>query len=429
AKEKSNEANKSDPEIIVDDDVKVDITGVSPKESNIVNTIVVIDEEIKPTETSVTPESAVNGHLLKEDKTYVETINEEPMPVDVIKQSTPLKDLMMWLHDRSPLSSEELSSLCITMDDFRKALKCVQPSAKREGFASVPDVSWDDVGSLTAIREELQMAILAPIRHIEQFKELGLNTPTGVLLCGPPGCGKTLIAKAMANEAGINFISVKGPELLNMYVGESERAVRVCFERARNSAPCVIFFDELDAICPKRSDSREGGATMRVVNQMLTEMDGVQERQGVYLLAASNRPDIIDPAVLRPGRFDKILFVGLPTASARVEILTAITKNGTRPRLAPDVDLEAIGTSEQCQGYTGADLAALVKEAGIVALKEFMLCGDTQKPLVVNMEHFKRAIAKIRPSVPEKDQKHYEKLRKMYTAVPEQNEVEEMEYS
>jgi ribosome biogenesis ATPase len=167
---------------------------------------------------------------------------------------------------------------------------------------------------------------------------------------------------------------------------------------------------------------------MRVVNQMLTEMDGVQERQGVYLLAASNRPDIIDPAVLRPGRFDKILFVGLPTASDRIEILRAITKNGTRPRLAPDVDLDIIATSEQCQGYTGADLAALVKEAGIVALKEFMLCGDTQKALVVNMEHFKRAIAKIRPSVPEKDQKHYEKLRKMYAAVPE-SEVEEMEYS
>ncbi|EEZ99985.1 Nuclear valosin-containing protein-like [Tribolium castaneum] len=415
AKEETNEVNKSDPEIIVDDDPKTE----PPKESP----IVVIDEEVKQNDTPSTSE-AVNGHLLAEEKTPP----EEPMPVDVEKQNNPLKDLMMWLHDKSPLSSEELSSLCITMEDFNQALKCVQPSAKREGFATVPDVSWDDVGSLNSVREELQMAILAPIRHIEHFKELGLNTPTGVLLCGPPGCGKTLLAKAMANEAGINFISVKGPELLNMYVGESERAVRVCFERARNSAPCVIFFDELDAICPKRSDSREGGATMRVVNQMLTEMDGVQDRQGVYLLAASNRPDIVDPAVLRPGRFDKILFVGLPTASDRIEILRAITRNGTRPRLAPDVDLEAIASSEQCRGYTGADLAALVKEAGIVALKEFMLCGDTQKSLVVNMEHFTRAIAKIRPSVPEKDQKHYEKLRKMYAAVPE-NEVEEMEYS
>ncbi|KAJ3660400.1 hypothetical protein Zmor_004850 [Zophobas morio] len=426
----SNDSNKSDPEIIVDDDLSKDeVTIVPTKEAP----IVVIDEEVKqPPDPPVTTstEGAVNGHLLKNDKPYPEVIEEEPMPVDVIKhQGNTLKDLMEWLHDRSTLTSEELASLCITMDDFKQALKCVQPSAKREGFATVPDVSWDDVGSLTAVREELQMAILAPIRHMEHFKELGLTTPTGILLCGPPGCGKTLIAKALANEAGINFISVKGPELLNMYVGESERAVRVCFERARNSAPCVIFFDELDAICPKRSDSREGGATMRVVNQMLTEMDGVQDRQGVYLLAASNRPDIVDPAVLRPGRFDKILFVGLPTASDRVEILRAITKNGTRPRLAPDVDLEAIGTCEQCQGYTGADLAALVKEAGIVALKEFMLCGDTQKPIMVNMEHFQRAISKIRPSVPEKDQKHYEKLRKMYAAVPEQSDVEEMEYS
>lgn len=353
----------------------------------------------------------------------------QPMPVDEVKATTTLEELQTWLHDKAPVSDKHLKNLCVTMEDFGKALKKVQPSAKREGFATVPDTTWDDVGSLRDVREDLQMAILAPVRHSEQFENLGLYVPAGVLLCGPPGCGKTLLAKAIANEAGINFISVKGPELLNMYVGESERAVRVCFERARNSAPCVIFFDELDALCPKRSDSREGGATMRVVNQMLTEMDGIEGRKGVFLLAASNRPDIIDPAVLRPGRLDKILYVGLPSREERVDILRAITKNGTKPKLDEDVDLVSIGTSEQTKGYTGADLAALVREASILALKEFMMAGDSSKPLAVSSRHFVKASERIRPSVPEKDQKHYEKLRRMYTAVPEHTEVEEMEYS
>ncbi|GLV45591.1 smallminded [Carabus blaptoides fortunei] len=339
------------------------------------------------------------------------------LPVVLEPQKTTLEELITWLHGQAPLSNEQLENLCIQMEDFQKALKCVQPSAKREGFATVPDVTWDDVGSLQDIREELQLSILAPVRYSEQFTSLGISTPAGVLLCGPPGCGKTLLAKAVANEAGINFISVKGPELLNMYVGESERAVRQCFQRARNSVPCVIFFDELDALCPKRSDSGEG-ASMRVVNQMLTEMDGVESRQGVFLMAASNRPDIVDPAVLRPGRLDKILYVGLPSAEDRVDILHAITKKGTKPLLAPDVNLNVIGKCEQCDGYTGADLAALVREAGVQAMKEFMVAGAVN-PIMVTNEHFQKAITKIRPSVTEKDQKHYEKLRKLYSTVKE----------
>lgn len=163
-----------------------------------------------------------------------------------------------WLSDDKPImTSDELDDLCITMTDFTEALKVVQPSAKREGFITVPDVTWDDIGSLRDIREELQLAVLAPVKFPKKLLALGLHSPSGVLLCGPPGCGKTLLAKAVANEAGINFISIKGPELLNMYVGESERAVRQCFQRARNSAPCVIFFDEFDSLCPKRSDSGE----------------------------------------------------------------------------------------------------------------------------------------------------------------------------
>nr|CAI5852258.1 unnamed protein product [Callosobruchus analis] len=349
--------------------------------------------------------------------------------VRLSKVGTALEEILLWLH-RLPISDKELQGLSITLADFEVALKSVQPSAKREGFATVPDITWEDVGALREIREELQMTIVAPVRHAKQFEALGLNVPTGVLLCGPPGCGKTLLAKAIANEAGINFISVKGPELLNMYVGESERAVRVCFERARNSAPCVIFFDELDALCPKRSLTSEGNATVRVVNQLLTEMDGIGSRQGVFLLAASNRPDIVDPAVLRPGRLDKILYVGLPGGTERVDILRTITKNGTRPKLAPGVDLEEIGMSEECRGFTGADLAALVREAGVLALKD-VLCGEAMSEIeiMVTVDHFKNAFKKIRPSVPEKDRAHYEKLRKLYSSLQRDAEVEEMELS
>ncbi|XP_050299464.1 nuclear valosin-containing protein-like [Anthonomus grandis grandis] len=431
-------SKKEEEEIVVDDDVNKPET----KDPQGGDAVVVLDDTEEPqenlsdgksdekagkepSETANGVATAVEPDIIVEEESLPV---QEPMPVDDVKTLTDLEELQLWLHDRSPINDEQLKSLCITMEDFALALKKVQPSAKREGFATVPDTTWDDVGSLRDIREELQMAILAPVRHSEQFEALGLHVPTGVLLCGPPGCGKTLLAKAIANEAGINFISVKGPELINMYVGESERAVRVCFERARNSAPCVIFFDELDALCPQRSDSRDGGGTMRLVNQMLTEMDGIEGRKGVFLLAASNRPDIIDPAVLRPGRLDKILYVGLPSREDRVDILRAITKNGTQPKLDEDVDLVSLGTSEQTNGYTGADLAALVREASVLALKEYMMAGDSGNALMVSSRHFVKAVEKLRPSVSEKDQKHYDKLRRLYAAVPEQ-EVEQMEYS
>ncbi|KAH1008544.1 hypothetical protein HUJ05_009090 [Dendroctonus ponderosae] len=434
-------SSEKEEEIVVDDDIpnSVDSKG---KQLSSLDTVVVLDDSEEPAardesiedtpalDAAQTPAAQLPVEIEPDIIVEEESLPlQEPMPVDEVKPLSTLEELQLWLREKIPISDDQLQNLCITMDDFGEALKKVQPSAKREGFATVPDTTWDDVGSLRNIREELQMAILAPVRHVEKFEALGMCVPTGVLLCGPPGCGKTLLAKAIANEAGINFISVKGPELLNMYVGESERAVRVCFDRARNSAPCVIFFDELDALCPKRSDSREGGSTMRVVNQLLTEMDGVSSRKGVYLLAASNRPDIIDPAVLRPGRLDKILYVGLPSRKDRVDILRAITKNGTQPKLDEDVDLESIGTSEQVKGYTGADLAALVREASTLALKEFIIADSASKPLMVSSRHFIAATEKIRPSVTEKDQKHYEKLRRMYTAVPEQAEVEEMEYS
>ncbi|XP_065171878.1 nuclear valosin-containing protein-like isoform X2 [Atheta coriaria] len=423
---KVEEVKACETEIIVDEGGD-DLTPVVVKdkiEGDLENAVVVIDDEVAH---KISAQGGGDAEVLPSNGEKPQT--PETQEVEMKREPTQLEEMISWLHNDAPLNAAQLGALYITDMDFAKALKFVQPSAKREGFATVPDVTWDDVGSLRDIREELQLSILAPVRHAEQFNLLGLSTPTGVLLCGPPGCGKTLLAKAIANEAGINFISVKGPELLNMYVGESERAVRVCFERARNSAPCVIFFDELDALCPKRNDSREGGSTMRVVNQMLTEMDGVETRHGVYLLAASNRPDIIDPAVLRPGRLDKILYVGLPTAQDRVDILRTITKNGTRPLLADDVDLELIGTSAECEGYTGADLAALVREAAVRALREVILDGEIAhgKPVIITTEHFKHAVVKIRPSVSEKDRQHYAKLKKAYSA--RQPDVEEMEYS
>lgn len=454
--------NNSDADIIVDDikptetsNNKIDsVENTADNDDNAVqiveggdSPVLIIDEETtKPitingsssrksgntdalTPTTSSPENATsqeshNGDIVVNVEKTEESDNSEGF-LPVVSASL-LDDMITWLHNTSPLSNEQLEGVCINMEDFQMALKSVQPSAKREGFATVPDTTWSDIGSLASIREELQLAILAPVKHAEQFESIGLSAPTGVLLCGPPGCGKTLLAKAIANEAGINFISVKGPELLNMYVGESERAVRVCFQRARDSAPCVIFFDELDALCPKRSDNREGGVTMRVVNQLLTEMDGIEGRKGVFILAASNRPDIIDPAVLRPGRLDKLLYVGLPNGDDRVDILRTITKNGTRPCLGVDVDLEIIGKSEKCDGYTGADLAALVREASVQALKDLMIKGDMEKPAIVSMAHFTKAILKIRPSVTEKDQLHYEKLRKVYSV---KSDVEEMELS
>ncbi|XP_074501563.1 nuclear valosin-containing protein-like isoform X2 [Sebastes fasciatus] len=345
-------------------------------------------------------------------------------------QQGELWHLLHLLKDTEMLSEEELAGLSILMSDFQASLASVQPSAKREGFATVPDVSWEDVGALQDIREELTMAILAPVRSPEQFRALGLSAPSGVLLAGPPGCGKTLLAKAVANESGLNFISVKGPELLNMYVGESERAVRQVFQRGRNSAPCVIFFDEIDALCPRRS-GHESGASMRVVNQLLTEMDGLESRRQVFIMAATNRPDIIDRAVLRPGRLDKTLYVGLPPPADRHAILLTITKGGTRPQLEQDVSLEEIALDERCDCFSGADLTALVREASVNALRAYLQSqpppasshghtGHTSSSgsvadIRVSKHNFDDAFKKVRPSVSKKDQKMYEQLRESLT--------------
>ncbi|XP_026551470.1 nuclear valosin-containing protein-like isoform X2 [Pseudonaja textilis] len=345
-------------------------------------------------------------------RTPEENVKKDAEEPDLLTNDE-LQRLLQLLKEPDPLEEAQLQKLCIELKDFTVALSSVQPSAKREGFVTVPDVTWADIGALEEVREELTMAILAPVRNPEQFQALGLLAPAGVLLAGPPGCGKTLLAKAVANESGLNFISVKGPELLNMYVGESERAVRQVFQRARNSAPCVIFFDEVDALCPRRSD-RESGASVRVVNQLLTEMDGLESRRQVFIMAATNRPDIIDPAILRPGRLDKTLYVGLPPPLDRLAILKTITKDGTVPPFDIDVHLEEIAYNPSCDCFTGADLSALVREASVCALKQQMTMfspANKNREIKVGKTHFEEAFKKVKSSITPKDQIMYEELR------------------
>ncbi|KAG5192059.1 putative ribosome biogenesis ATPase RIX7 [Tribonema minus] len=313
-----------------------------------------------------------------------------------------------------PFGSRTRSGACITMDDFLEAVKKVQPSAKREGFATVPDVTWGDIGALAAVREELSLSLLEPIAHPERFARLGLSMPAGVLLYGPPGCGKTLLAKAIANESGANFISVKGPELLDKYVGESEKAVRQVFQRARASSPCIVFFDELDSLCPRRGSGGDGGGGVseRVVNQLLTEMDGLEERRHVFVVAATNRPELIDPAMLRPGRLDKLLFVPLPGAEDRVSILRALAKSAT---LSGDVDLAAVGSHPKAEGYSGADLSALLREAGVDVLRrlkareaaEGVAVYDTPGAVCIGMANFEAAFERTARSVSDRDRRRY----------------------
>ena len=259
----------------------------------------------------------------------------------------------------------DLENLYIEQEDFTYALTQIQPTSKREGFTTIPNVTWDDVGGLKDLREELYYDIVLPITEPSKLKIVGISKAVGVLLYGPPGCGKTLLAKAVANEAKANFISIKGPELLNKYVGESERAIRSLFIRAKNSSPCIIFFDELDALVPKRSQENNNSSE-RVVNQLLTEMDGLEDRKQIFIIAATNRPDIIDPAMLRPGRLDKLLYVPLPDHNDRCSILETITKN---LKLDKDIDLGKINGDKRMEGFSGADIAALVREAQLHPLK------------------------------------------------------------
>ena len=297
------------------------------------------------------------------------------------------------------IPAEVLESIRVTMDDFREALKDVEPSAMREVFVEIPRVTWRDVGGLEDVKREIIEAVEWPLKFPEKFKKFGIRPPKGVLLFGPPGTGKTLIAKAVANETQANFISVKGSELLSKWLGESEKAVRKIFRKARQVAPSIIFFDEIDAIAQLRGVDEGSRAVERVLNQILTEMDGLEELQGVMVIGATNRPDILDPALLRPGRFDRLVYVRPPDKKSRVAIFKIHTRDMP---LADDVDIDVL--AELTEGYVGADIEAICREAVMLALREDL---NVEK---IEMRHFEEALKKIRPSVSESMLSFYERF-------------------
>ncbi|PSC71455.1 cell division cycle 48-like protein [Micractinium conductrix] len=270
------------------------------------------------------------------------------------------------LEDES-IDAEVLNSMAVTMDNFKTALGLSNPSALRETVVEVPNISWEDIGGLENVKRELQETVQYPVEHPEKFEKYGMAPSKGVLFYGPPGCGKTLLAKAIANECQANFISVKGPELLTMWFGESEANVREIFDKARQSAPCVLFFDELDSIAVQRGSSSgdAGGAADRVLNQLLTEMDGMNAKKTVFIIGATNRPDIIDPALMRPGRLDQLIYIPLPDDGSR----RAIFKSALRKSpVAPDVDLDLL--SKVTQGFSGADITEICQRAVKYAIRE-----------------------------------------------------------
>jgi len=309
------------------------------------------------------------------------------------------------LDEDEVISDEILQKLRISMDDFKEALKIVRPSALREVLIETPNVSWDDVGGLEETKMELREAVEWPLNHKEEFKALGVKPPKGVLLYGPPGTGKTLLAKAVAKEAESNFISVKGPELLNKWVGESEKAVREIFKKARQASPAIIFFDEIDSMAPRRhgGESNDAGTSERVVNQLLTEMDGMEELSDIVVIAATNRPDILDTALLRPGRFDRILLVGAPDKKSRKAIFEIHTK---KMPLAKDVELSIL--VDKSEGYVGADIEAVCREAAMLALRKNI------KVKEIKMEFFEEALKKVKPSVTKDVEEAYAQLQDQF---------------
>lgn len=300
-----------------------------------------------------------------------------------------------------PIPVEVLEKMEVTMDDFINAKRGIEPSAMREFFVEVPRVNWADVGGLENVKQQLRESVEWPLSQPEVFKRLGITPPRGILLYGPPGTGKTLLAKAVANESEANFISIKGPEVMSKWVGESEKAVRELFKKAKQVSPSIVFLDELDAIAPKRGTYSGSHVTESVVNQLLTSIDGLESMEGVVVIGATNRPDIIDQSLLRPGRFDRLILTPVPDLSVRKDILRIHTKSIP---LNSDVVLDVL--AERTDGFSGADIEALCREAAMIALRENI------KIKKVDMKHFEEALKNIRPSLTEDLIKYYQAVSK-----------------
>jgi len=302
------------------------------------------------------------------------------------------------------IPSAILEKMEVNSGDFMNAYREITPTAMREVYIEVPSVNWADVGGLTHVKQELQEAVEWPLKKPEVFTRVGIRPPKGILLFGPPGCGKTMLARAVATESEANFISIKGPELFSKWVGESEKAIREVFRKGRTAAPSIVFFDEMDSVAPRRGMGLgDSGASERVISQLLTEMDGIESLVNVVVIGASNRPDIIDPAILRPGRFDRLIYVPAPDHATRLQILKIHARNMP---LAQDVDLDQI--TSQAAGYSGADIEAVCREAGLISLRRDI---ETKS---ITREDFRDALERVKPSVTPDMENWYQGFRKRF---------------
>ncbi|MCX8158322.1 MAG: CDC48 family AAA ATPase [Candidatus Diapherotrites archaeon] len=330
--------------------------------------------------------------------------------LEVLAKEAAMKALRRYLPkinlDEDTIPEEILESLKVTKDDFLDALKEVQPSALREITVEIPNVKWADIGGLDKIKEEIKEAVEWPLKNPKIFKEMGIRPTKGILLYGPPGTGKTLLAKAVATESEANFISIKGPELVSKWVGETERGIRSVFRKARQVSPVVVFFDEIDAIAVRRSDADSVGTRVydSALNQLLTELDGIESIKDIVVIGATNRPDLLDPALLRPGRFDKLIYVPAPDEKARLAILKVHTKNVP---LDDSVNLQEL--ARKLEGYSGADIEGLVREAALLCIRE-----NKNKAGKVKKEHFEKAMQKIYPTISKEISDSYESFSKQY---------------
>jgi transitional endoplasmic reticulum ATPase len=337
-----------------------------------------------------------------------------------IREKTHLIDV-----DADTIPAEVLDSIEITNEHYRHALAVTNPSALRENVVEVPNVTWEDVGGLEDVKRELYETVQYPVEHADKFEKFGMSPSKGVLFYGPPGCGKTLLAKAIANECGANFISIKGPELLTMWFGESEANVRDLFDKARAAAPCILFFDEIDSIAKARGGGGGGGSSEagdRVINQILTEIDGVGAKKSVFVIGATNRPDILDSAVTRPGRLDQLIYIPLPDYGSRLSVFKAALRKSP---VAPDVDLEAMAKSTE--GFSGADITEICQRAAKNAIRESIAGNvaharaisagevDESEPFedpvpFIRRDHFEDAMSRARRSVSDDDIRKYEQF-------------------